>query len=170
MIQVTIREATEDDLDKFKNIVSERKRGFFRETFKKGRICFIALVGEKIAYLCWISFEDEYESNCRIRAKFNRKKAYLFDGYTVPQYRENRLHTPMITKRLVYPKNKGYGKARLLVWNENTYARKVVTKAGFKGKRIVTLIELFGFEFHIWRKFRGSFKIWKTNLRISLQT
>ena len=59
-IKVTIRAAVEDDLDKFKGIVNERKIKIFRKRFKKDRICFIALDQEKIAYFGWISFDDEY--------------------------------------------------------------------------------------------------------------
>lgn len=75
-IKVTIRAAVEDDLDKFKGIVNERKIKLFRKRFKKNRICFIALDQEKIAYFGWISFDDEYESIFQIRVKVNDKEAY----------------------------------------------------------------------------------------------
>jgi hypothetical protein len=46
-VKVTIREAVENDLDKFNGIVNERKIELFRERFKKNRICFIALDQKK---------------------------------------------------------------------------------------------------------------------------
>lgn len=155
-IQVTIRKAAENDLNKFKGIVNERKLEFFRERFRKGRVCFVAVFQEKIVYFGWISFEDEYEDNCQIKVKLNEKEAYWFDCYTVPAYRQNRLHTALTAKVLIYLKNKGYKKVLMLVWNNNVFSRRAFRKVGFKGKKIVTLIKLFGLKFHIWREFKGS--------------
>lgn len=154
-IKVTIREATEDNLDKFKGIVNERKLELFRERFKKDRICFIALKQKKIAYFGWISLEDEYESNCQIKVKLNEREAYWFDCYTVPEYRQNGLHTALTTKALIYLKNKGYKKVLMLVWNNNIYSRKAFREVGFEGKKIITLVKLFSLKFHIWHEFRG---------------
>lgn len=154
-IEVTIRKAIQGDIVKFKGIVDERKLELFKKMFKKNRICFIALDHKKIAYFRWISFEDEYESNCQIRVKLNEKEAYLFDAYTVPQYRQDALHTSVTTKALIYLRNKGYKNVLLLVLNKNVYARKALRRIGFKPKKIITLITLFGLKFHIRRKFKG---------------
>lgn len=153
-IEVTIRIATEDDLDKFKGIVNERKFELFEERFKKGRVCFVALFQGKIVYFGWISFENEYESNCQIKVELNGKGAYWFDCYTAPKYRQNKLHTALTTKALIYLKNKGYKKVLILVYNNNIFSRKAFSKVGFKGKKIVTLIKLFGLKFYIWREFK----------------
>jgi len=57
---------------------------------------------------------------------------------------------------LMYLKNKGYKKALTVVLNNNIYSRKAFKKIGFNGKKIVTLIRLFGLKFHVWHKFRGN--------------
>jgi len=154
-IKVTIRAAVEDDLDKFKGIVNERKIKLFRERFKKDRICFIAFDQEKIAYFGWISFDDEYESIFQIRVKVNHKEAYWFDCHTTPQYRNNGLHGAITAKALIYLKDKGCKKVLTHVMKDNIYSRKAFKKIGFKEKRMVTLIKIFNFKHYIYRDFKG---------------
>jgi predicted GNAT family acetyltransferase len=154
-IKVTIRAAVEDDLDKFKGIVNERKIKLFRKRFKKDRICFIALDQEKIAYFGWISFDDEYESIFQIRVKVNHKEAYWFDCHTTPQYRHNGLHSAITAKALIYLKDRGCKKVFTHVMKDNSYSRKAFKKVGFKEKRMVTLIKLFNFKHYIYRDFKG---------------
>ena len=153
-IKVTIRAAVEDDLDKFKGIVNERKIKLFRKRFKKDRVCFIALDQEKIADFGWISFDDEYESIFQIRVKVNDKEAYWFDCHTMPQYRLNGLHSAVTAKALIYLKDKGCKKVLTHVMKDNIYSRKAFEKVGFKEKRMVTLIKLFNFKHYIYRDFK----------------
>ena len=153
-IKVIIREAAEDDLDKFKVIVNKKKIEIFRKRFKKNRICFIALDQNKITYFGWISFEDEYETNCQIKVKVNEKNTYWFDCYTVPEYRQNGLHSAVTTKALMYLKDKGCKKVLTLVMKNNIYSRKAFRKVGFEEKKIVTLIKIFNFKHYIYRDFK----------------
>ena len=154
-IKVTIRAATEDDLDKFKGIVNERKIKLFKKRFKKDRICFMALDQEKIAYFGWISFDDEYESIFQIIVKVNDKEAYWFDCHTIPEYRRNGLHSAITAKALIYLKDKGCKKVLTHVMKNNIYSRKAFRKVGFKEKRMVTLIKIFNFKHYIVRDFKG---------------
>jgi len=154
-IKVTTREAAEKDLEKFKEIVNERKIELFRGRFKKDRICFIALDKKEIAYFGWISFEDEYETNCQIRVKVKDKEAYWFDCYTIPEYRHNGLHGAITIKALIYLKDKGCKKVLTLVMKNNIYSRKAFRKVGFKEKKMVTLIKIFNFKHYIYRDIKG---------------
>jgi len=154
-IKVTVRAATEDDLDKFKGIVNERKIKLFKKRFKKDRICFMALDQEKIAYFGWISFDDEYESIFQIIVKVNDKEAYWFDCHTIPEYRRNGLHSAITAKALIYLKDKGCKKVLTHVMKNNIYSRKAFKKVGFKEKRMVTLIKIFNFKHYIVRDVKG---------------
>ncbi len=123
-IKVTIRAATEDDLDKFKGIVNERKIKLFKKRFKEDRICFMALDQEKIAYFGWISFDDEYESIFQIMVKVNDKEAYWFDCHTIPEYRRNGLHSAITAKALIHLKDKGVKKVLTHVMKIIIFSRK----------------------------------------------
>lgn len=154
-IKVVIREAQGAGLDKFRNTTEEKKIKIFGERFNKGEICFIAEDQDKIAYYGWISFNDEYEDNCHIKVKLNKKEAYWFDCWTVPEYRKMGLHTAVTTKALTYLKNKGYKRVLSFVTVKNVPSLKAFGRVGFKGKKVVTFIKLFGLKFHIWREFKG---------------
>jgi len=154
-IKVTIRAATEDDLDKFKGIVNERKIKLFKKRFKEDRICFMALDQGKIAYFGWISLDDEYESIFQIMVKVNDKEAYWFDCHTIPEYKRNGLHSAITAKALTYLKDKGCKKVLTHVMKNNIYSRKAFRKVGFKEKRMVTLIKIFSFKHYIFRDFKG---------------
>jgi len=153
-IKVIIRAAVEEDIDKFKEIVNERKIKLFRERFKKNKICFIALDQEKIAYFGWISFDDEFESIFQIRVKVADKEAYWFDCHTIPEYRHNGLHSAITIKALIYLKDKGCKKVLTHVMKNNIYSRKAFRKVGFKEKKIITLIKIFNFKHYIYRDFK----------------
>lgn len=154
-IKVTIRTAVEDDLDKFKGIVSKRKIKLFRERFKKNRMCFIALDHKKIAYFGWISFDDEYETIFQIMVRVKDKEAYWFDCHTIPEYRRYGLHSAITAKALIYLKDKGCKKVLTHVMKNNIYSRKAFRKVGFKEKRMLTLIKIFNFKHYIYRDFKG---------------
>ena len=155
-IKVTIRQATENDLGEFKGIVSESKLKLFKERFEKGRICFIALDGERAVSFAWISSENEYESNCRVEVKLNEGEGYLFDYYVSDEYRQGGIYTSLLAKTLEYLQNRGYQTAWAFVSSNNIPVRKAWRRIGFEGKRTVTLITLLGLKFHRWRKFKGN--------------
>jgi RimJ/RimL family protein N-acetyltransferase len=155
-IKVSIKEASVADLDKLKDIAEGNKLDIFKKRFERGEMCFIATSRDKIAYYGWMGFGDEYEDNCQINVKLNKKEeAYWFDCWTVPEYRKMGLHTAVTTKALIYLKDRGYKKVSSFITTKNAPSLKAFWKIGFKNKKIVTFIELFGLKFHIWRKFNG---------------
>ncbi len=154
--KVRIEQATEDDLDKFKDIVDENRYNLFQQRFRTGRICFMALDGEKAVAFGWMSLEDEYESDCQVEVRLNNKEAYVFDDYVLPEYRNNRLQSALMARRLIYLHSQAYNKAIMFVGDKNTYARKAFASAGCRPKRAVTLFTIFGLKFHRWQKYTGT--------------
>jgi len=155
-INVSIRLATKDDLIKFRGMVSRNKLETFKKRFEKGRVCFIALDKDKIAYYRWASLENEYESNFDFTIQLNRNEAYIFDAFSQPQYRRCGLHIAITNKALIYIKSQGYKRVQVVVYANNTFARKTLAKVGFQGKQTVTLVTLFGLKYHLWREFKGN--------------
>jgi hypothetical protein len=150
-IQVLIRQGTENDLDKFKGIVSKKDYKRFQQRFQKGRICFVALDGEKVAAYSWISF-NEFDTNKRKEMKLSEKEAYLFDIFVVPEYRNNRLQTALDTVRLNYAKSQGFAIAVTLIIATNTYSLKSANTSGFKPVNSLTACSIFWSTFELWPK------------------
>ncbi len=154
-IKVVIKEAQSSDFDKLVDMAGEKKVDIFRKRFKSGAVCFIAIDRDKIAYYGWMGFANEYEANCQIMVKLNNKEAYWFDCWTAPEYRKMGLHTAVTARALIYLRDKGYKKVLSFITVKNIPSLKAFDRVGFRGKKVVTFIMLFGLKFHIWRKFNG---------------
>jgi hypothetical protein len=156
-INVKIRQVTEVDIDKFKNIIDDQQYQDFQKRFKKGRICFAALNGEGIVGFDWISLEDEVDPSPFLDIKLSNKEAYLFDAYMSPQYRGKKLITAIRIKQLLHLRLQGYEKALAVADSNNVISLKSCKATGFYPDRIVISFKIFGLKFSRWRKFTGTF-------------
>jgi len=146
-VNVSIRQATIDDMDKFESIVDKDKFFRFQQRFKQGKICFIALDIDKVVAFSWISFLNEYISECQCEVKLKDNEAYVFDSFIDPAYRHKRLHSALIFQKFLYLRMQGYQKAIGYVDVDNTYSLKALVSSGHQPKKIFTLIEIFGLKF-----------------------
>ncbi len=136
-IKVEIRQATVNDLDKFKSVVSEKDLNLFQQRFKRGRICFVALDGYKVAAYSWISL-DEYDTSnghditMQKKIGMTNKEGYFFDILVIPEYRNNRLQTALDTARLKYVHSLAYNRVLTGITANNTFSLKSAASSGFK--------------------------------------
>ena len=152
-IDVTFREATIEDLDKFKGIVSEEKYKLIGERLKsKDYECIIILHKGKIVFYVWMSFIETFSTVALITVKLDENEVYNFDYYTMLQYRGCKLGQAGIYYNLTYLKNKGYKKLKGVLLENNLLSRKVLHNHGYEAAKNVTLVKLFGLKFHIYSK------------------
>jgi GNAT superfamily N-acetyltransferase len=154
-IKVNIRQATIDDLVKLKDMVDTEKYTRFQQRLDQGNICFLALDEDKVAAFSWISFHNEYLTESRIEVKLKDKEAYFFDTFVDPVYRNNGLQAAMIPARLKYLRELGFEKVIGLVDDDNSYSLKALASAGYKPKKVSTLIKIFGLKIHRWKDIVG---------------
>ena len=154
-IEAAIRRATADDLERLGRVVTESKLALFRQRFEAGRLCFVALDGEKVAFFGWISLEDEYEPHTQTTIHPGDADVYLYDAHTVPEYRGNRLYPATMTAALQDLKRQGYRKAISIVFESNLAARKAMRRMGFRGRARGTLTKAFGLCRRRRRRFEG---------------
>lgn len=123
---ITTRIAMYSDLPKFEIIVTPMALENFSKRLKEGKICLIALDGDKIIYYSWISFVQE--GFIRIKDE----EAYFFNSFTSPKYRNMGIHTKMTIERLRLIKQMGYEKALLIILPKNLAAKRALKKIGFE--------------------------------------
>jgi hypothetical protein len=160
-IQVKFRQATKNDIDKFKGIIDENILNDFQRRFKKNRICFLALDGEKVTAYSWISLGEydtirENDIKFQKETKIKEKDVYLFDIYVVPEYRNNRLQTALDYIRLKYAHDLGYTRAVTTIASTNTYSLKSAQSSGFRLSRTLTYFRIFWLNFYRWRDITNS--------------
>jgi ribosomal protein S18 acetylase RimI-like enzyme len=151
-VPVSIKQSTIDDMGKLASIVDKDKYFRFQQRFKQGKICFIALDKDKVVAFSWISFQNEYIPEWECGIKLNDNEAYVFDSFIDPDYRHKRLHSALIYQKFLYLQKQGYQKAIGYVEINNTYSLKALVSSGHRPKKLLILIEIFGFKFHLFQE------------------
>jgi ribosomal protein S18 acetylase RimI-like enzyme len=102
-IELTIREATDQDLETIMDRLGPKIRQNFQNAGAIGSICFIALHQGNIAGYTWIN-RRYIDLVGHIAAALPAEGAYNYNSYVFPEYRGKRVFQSMI--RLVYLKMK----------------------------------------------------------------
>jgi ribosomal protein S18 acetylase RimI-like enzyme len=93
---ITIRPATAADLPALAGMVTPTTLAEFARRFEAGRLCGIAMDGDKIVAYIWAGFEVRPEIE-RFDFPLLPDEAHLFNGYTLPQYRRMGVMASMLS-------------------------------------------------------------------------
>lgn len=154
-INVTIAQATIDDLPRFKDIVDVDKYGRLRERFRRGQVCFAVYDAERIIGFSWISFDDEYDADVDIKVETGDHEAYLYDSYVDSEYRGNRLYTSLLARKLNYLATRNFNRAIIFIAVTNLSSLRGALSVGFNPYRTVTTYRFFNTRLHRWREYNG---------------
>lgn len=102
LINVEIRKATFEDLDKFSKIAPGKRLKRFKDWYRKGYECFIALKDGEIIYYQWLAFSDFYHQGLNMNLKIQEDEVYPIDVYTLPEYRMKNLHLAVDSQLFEY--------------------------------------------------------------------
>jgi ribosomal protein S18 acetylase RimI-like enzyme len=152
-IKVPIKQATIDDLDKFKDRIDINNYERLQQKFRQGKLCFMALDGNRVVGQQWVSLDDHYDSDLKVIVTVNDNEGYLFDAHVIPEYRNNRLQSALAATALKYLHDKGYDKATSIVMDNNMYSLKTCAAKRFMPKKILFRFTIFGLRFHRWQKY-----------------
>ena len=155
-IDLEVRKMEINDLPLFNSTVSEKKLQLFGERLNDdGKVGFVVFHKGELAYYTWICTKDEYEPNFQITIKLKRDEGLLLDSYTLPKFRGMKIHTFMSAKRLQYLKDIGCKRAFVSYQKKNTFSRNAHKLNGFREIKEVSLINILGFKFHLWRNIKA---------------
>lgn len=113
-------------------------------------IACIDLTRSQIAYLAWIALKGKIKTFRYYYHTVTENSAFLFDDYTVPQYRRNGLHKRIMEERIRYCLDKNIDEINIAIASNNPNALSNMRKFNFKKKTRILIL----------KKFR---KIWKKN-------
>jgi len=65
--------------------------------FESGRRCYTARVEEKLVAYGWVSFDEEYVGELRLRLRLKPKEAYIWDCATIPAFRRQGLYSSLLS-------------------------------------------------------------------------
>lgn len=122
--------------------------------FLHGNICSCLLHQKKAVSHCWIAFDEEWIEEIEMKFKPKDGEAYLFDAFTLPEYRGKNLFPIVLCNTLSYLKAKGYHRVLIFALNSNRASIKAIQKAGFRHFQSVISFKLFGGGVHLKSKRR----------------
>ena len=106
-------------------------------------IAVIDKLKNKLAYLCWISFDNEIDTGIHYRFKLKNNEAHFFDDDCVPEYRRQGLHQRLMQERINYCINKGIKNIYIAIYRNNYRAINNLKKFDFKIYKRIFLIKPF---------------------------
>jgi len=117
-------------------------RDFLDEAIDKGDACFVILDADRLASYGWYSTKPTMV-NKDLELQFDERLVYMYNGFTHPNYRGQRLHAIGMTMALNHYLNHGY--KGLVSWVEanNVGSLRSCYRMGYKDFGEIFVIKLF---------------------------
>ena len=131
------------DKNRLKGHFERNIRPRLKDQKKYMGIAVIDKIKNKLAYLCWISFDNEIDTGMHYRFKLKNKEAYFLDDDCVPKYRRQGLHQRLMQERINYCINKGIKNIYIAIYRNNYKAINNLKKFDFKIYKRIFLIKPF---------------------------
>ncbi len=130
-IEVDLKLVQDDDFpkigDKFKKF-----RTNVGKMFESGNTCIVAEIHGEFVHWTWVAFNEAYVTEIGRKIRLNSGSAYMYAGYTVPEYRGLGIAPKAMGKILSYLHKRGIKKAYALIRPDNFQALRYTHKVGFK--------------------------------------
>lgn len=115
----------------------------------------MAVDQSRIVAYCWVSFTETEVGEIDRVIKVKNKELYIYDAFTLPDYRGKNLYPYILTYICQYGKEKGYTRALIFVLRENTPSKQGIEKAGFKQFQVIKYSRIFGLSFYRYSPIEG---------------
>ncbi|OGW16043.1 MAG: hypothetical protein A3G93_01895 [Nitrospinae bacterium RIFCSPLOWO2_12_FULL_45_22] len=116
--------------------------------FGRGEMIWIAVHQSHIAAYCWVAFSEAEVGEIDKVIKVKHEEFYLYDAFTLPDYRGKNLYPYILTYVCQYGKEKGYTRALIFVLRENIPSQCGIEKAGFKRFQVIKYSRICGIPFY----------------------
>lgn len=129
-------------MDLSKNQEYQLEREFLSEALSKGDDCFVILDGDRLANYGWYSNKPTKVSQ-ELELRFDERYIYMYNGYTHPNYRGQRLHATGMTMALNHYLNKGYKGIVSWVEANNFNSLRSCYRMGYRDFGEIYIVKLF---------------------------
>jgi len=125
-----------------KNREYQLEKHFLDEAISKGDECFAILDGDSLASYGWYSNNPTKVSD-ELKLHFNERYVYMYNGFTHPDYRGQRLHAIGMTMALDHYLNRGYKGIVSWVEANNFSSLRSCYRMGYRDFGEILIIKLF---------------------------
>lgn len=100
--------------------------------FETGRRCYAAWAEDTLAAYGWVSFDEEYIGELKLRLSLLRGEAYIWDCFTLPAFRQNYLYSALLVYILGELRSENFCRAWIGADLDNMPSQRGIARAGFR--------------------------------------
>jgi ribosomal protein S18 acetylase RimI-like enzyme len=104
----------------------------FRTRFETERRCYAAFVADQLAAFGWVSLEEEWIGELRLRLKLQPGEAYIWDCFTMPAFRQRYLYTALLSYIARSLQEEHLQRVWIGTNTDNLASQRGITRAGFQ--------------------------------------
>lgn len=97
-----------------------------------GRCCYAAWADDTLAAYGWVSFDEEYIGELKLRLSLLRGEAYIWDCFTLPAFRQNYLYSALLVYILGELRSENFCRAWIGADLDNMPSQRGIARAGFR--------------------------------------
>ena len=123
---------SERDLPSYREFRPKQTERIIRNRLAMGDVCIAVWYEQKIVHAGWLATERPYSSYLNRYIMISPKSSYLYDGYTLPEYRQRGFAKLRHCYSFNYLREKGFTEAVMICAVENNSGLKLLLSAGWK--------------------------------------
>lgn len=152
---VSIEMGTQNHVHGLTRLLPGWSSRIFQNRLSRGDIFFVARVGNQIVHQTWISFEDKWVPLLNKKIVLKEREAYLYQVYTVSEYRGRHIFTAVVGKVLRYLKAQEYKKIIFLVDLKAPESKRACQRViGLDVGTIISYWRILGFRNYRYQPYR----------------
>jgi len=140
-VEVDVKLVQRDEFPKIANNFKKFKVDV-EAIFEDGRMCAIAEIDGDLVHWTFVAFNEAYVMEIERKIRVSSDSAYLYAGYTAPEYRGLGIASKAMVKILCYLHERGIKKAHALIHPNNFPSLRYTHKLGFKKIGTITFIKI----------------------------
>jgi len=141
--KVDVRLAQSEDILKLVKKFKKFRGGKAEERLRVGHLCFLAGKNGDVVHYKWVSFNETYVDALERSIRIVADSAYVYDAYTVPEYRGMGISSKVSARIFDYLFQNGIKKIYYLISYNNFPSLRDAEKMGLRNMGEVTLTRLF---------------------------
>ncbi len=141
--------------EKIASLASLVGKDIVKARFEQGEVCGVAWSNSAVVSYCWLAFKQAEVGEINRYIKLREKELYLYDAFTLPDYRGRGLFPALLTAILGHARSQGYSRALIFSNSKNRPSLRGIEKAGFSLFQSIHFLKLLDLRLCLPGRTRG---------------
>lgn len=133
--------------EKIASLASLVGKDIVNARFNQGEVCGVAWSNSAVVSYCWLAFKQAEVGEINRIIKLRDNELYLYDAFTLPDYRGRGLFPALLTAILGFARSQGYSRALIFSNSKNRPSLRGIEKAGFSLFQSIHFLKLLDLRF-----------------------